>query len=74
MVVPTRVAALLFMSTKVVQQLLDFLRGLAGTGVTLMMDKASRTNVFPQLVLGSIMSGTKHDLLTMFWKMKPPIL
>lgn len=36
-------------------------------------DEASGTNAFAHLVLGSVMSSTKNDLLTIFMKVKPPI-
>lgn len=37
------------------------------------MDEALRTNVFPYLVLDFVMIGMEHNLLTKFFKMKPPI-
>lgn len=36
------------------------------------MDEALGIGVFPHLVLGSVMIGTKHELLTKFLKIKPP--
>lgn len=36
------------------------------------MDKASATEVFPYMVIGSVMIGTESDKLNKFLKMKPP--
>lgn len=36
------------------------------------MDESSSTDVFPHLVLGSMMTGIEHELLTKKVKIKPP--
>lgn len=36
------------------------------------IDDSLGTNVFPCTFLGLIMTGTKHELLTKFLKIKPP--
>lgn len=40
--------------------------------MALKMDEASSIDDFPHLLLGLVMSGMEHELLTKLMKIKPP--